>query len=123
MRILKILPALLFLTPVLAWGWGATITANGNYPDANGIRCYSGKGRAEVFDGGSGYDSGVVTLQFRNANGDWKNACPTATDCQWSSGSSGAINFDIYADGLLRFNLASVVTAADIDAGIVCASN
>lgn len=123
MRILKTLSALLFLTPVLAWGWGDTLTANGNYPDANGIRCYSGKGRAEVFDGGSGYDSGVVTLQFRNANGDWENACPTSTDCQWSSGDSGAVPFDMGADARVRFNLASVASASDIDAGIVCASN
>lgn len=95
-----------------------TITANGNYQTQT---CRSGEGRAEVFDGGSGYDSGVVTLQFfSSATGAWENLCPTASDCQWSSGDSGAVPFDIGAGGQVRLNLASVASAADIDVEIHC---
>lgn len=112
---------ILGLIPGLAFAWGETITANGNHPDDNGIRCHSGKGRYEIFDGGGGYDSGTVTFQFKNQVGNWVNACETAADCQKSSGNTGAKPFDIHGDGYVRFNLASVASAADIDVGIVCA--
>lgn len=95
-----------------------TITANGNYLTTT---CRSGEGRVEVFDGGSGYDSGVVTLQFMSAaSGGWETVCPTASDCQWSSGDSGAVPFDLGTGGQVRLNVASVASAADIDAVILC---
>lgn len=113
---MRLILILLFMLP--AFALGQTITANGNYLEQN---CRTGKGRAEVFDGGSGYDSGVVTLQFfSEATASWETLCPTAADCQWSSGDSGAVPWDIGAPGRVRLNLASVVTAADIDAEIIC---
>jgi len=72
-------------------------------------------------DGGGGYDSGTITLQYQTSIGDWENVCPTATDCQWSSGDSGAIPFDLGADGTVRLTAASVAgAAADVDVEIIC---
>jgi hypothetical protein len=108
----------LFMLLVPALVLGQTVTANGNYRDQN---CRSGEGRVEVYDGGGGFDSGVVTLQFQSsASGAWENACPTASDCQWSSGDSGAVPFDLGDGARIRLNVAGVVTAADIDLELHC---
>jgi hypothetical protein len=107
---------LALLCPAIALG--QTITANGNYQDQN---CRSGEGRVEVYDGGGGYDSGVVTFQYySSASEAWENACPTAADCQWSSGDSGAVPFDLGTGAQVRLNVASVASSADIDLDIRC---
>lgn len=73
-------------------------------------------------DGGSGYDSGVVTLQaYSRASDGWENACPTAADCQWSSGDSGMVQFEFFKRNIqLRLNVASVASTADIDVNLEC---
>lgn len=109
----------LAMVPCLAWGANTTITDNGNFIPT---QCFNGKGRLSV-DGSGGYDSGTLTFQFQNSAGTWMNACPTAADCQWSTGSSGAVPFDLGARGWVRFNAASVSAAgADLDVEIVCDS-
>lgn len=113
---MRLILTLALLLPGLALG--QTITANGNYLTQI---CESGKGRVEVLDGGSGYDSGVVTLQiFSEASLAYENACPTAADCQWSSGDSGAVPFDFGTIARIRLNVASVAASADIDAALLC---
>lgn len=113
---MRLILLIALLIPALALG--QTITANGNY---QAMTCKSGKGRVEVYDGGSGYDSGVVTLQYySSASAGWENACPTASDCQWSSGDSGAVPFDLGTGAQIRLNLASVASAADIDVEVHC---
>lgn len=117
MRLIRTILLLLLVTPLAALA-GTTITANGNYLTQT---CKSGQGRVEVYDGGSGYDSGVVTFQYlAAASSGWENACPTASDCQWSSGDSGAVPFDLGTGAQVRLNLASVASAADIDVEILC---
>ena len=111
---------ILFILALLpAYALAQTITDNGNYLETT---CRGGEGRAEVFDGSGGYDSGVVTLQFfSEATGAWETLCPTASECQWSSGDSGAVPWDLGARGKVRLNVASVAAAsADIDAEIIC---
>lgn len=106
--------------PFLAWAAQTTITDNGNYLTSV---CYVGKGRVSVMDGGGGYDSGTVTFQYQTSIGDWENACSTAADCQWSSGDSGAVVFDLGAPASVRLNVASVAAAsADIDVELICAN-
>ena len=95
-----------------------TITDNGSVLTT---KCKGGTGRVSVMDGGSGYDSGTVTLEYKTSTGDWENVCPTATDCQWSTGDSGAVPFDLGATAEVRLTAASVAgAAADIDVEVVC---
>lgn len=116
---MRLILLIALLIPAVALG--QTITDNGNYQTQT---CSSGFGRAEVFDGSGGYDSGTVTLQFYSeATESWETLCPTASDCQWSSGDSGAVPFDAGASAQVRFNVASVAGAsADIDLLLICDS-
>ena len=111
------------MVPCLAWAVGGEdVSANGSWPTTAGVSCPSGRGRFEVFDGGGGYDSGVVTAELKNAVGAWKNGCRTASDCVWNTASpdSGAVPFNLGASAFVRFTIASVASDSDIDLGIVC---
>lgn len=110
--------AICALLPMGAWAATANITDNGQFLT---LSCASGEGRWAVYDGGSGYDSGVVTFQYLSQWGEWENPCGTAVDCQTSSGNSGVKPFDLGGPAQVRFNVGSVAAAsADIDAEIIC---
>ena len=112
----KLIFILAFL-PFTAWGAQTTITANGTSLE---VMCASGEGRWAAYDGGSGYDSGTVTFQYFASWGEWENPCATSADCQTSTGDSGVKPFDLGAPARVRFSTATVATASDIDAEIIC---
>jgi hypothetical protein len=109
---------ILALVPVMAWGASDTIDEDGDYLN---ITCQTGKGRAEVYaGGGNGYGSGTVTLQyFSSASGAYENMCPTAADCQWTTGDSGAVPFDAGAPVTVQLNM-NGSTSPTVPAAILC---
>lgn len=113
----KLILALGLLLAPFCWAIkNDTIVADGTYV---ADLCRPGTARLSLIDGGSGWDSTTATLQYRNAEGNWQNACETAADCQWTA-DTGIIGLTVFAPTWYRISADTGTDSADIDVELFC---